>query len=72
MSLPRHFLELANEELGKTVQNFSQEVVDLMHDYSWPGNIREMKNIIKRAVLLATDEQITLECLPGEMVSAIE
>jgi len=66
-----HFLELANEELGKTVQNFSQDVVDLMHVYSWPGNIREMKNIIKRAVLLATDEQITLECLPVEMVSAI-
>ena len=66
-----HFLELANEELTKTVQNFSQEVVDLMHVYSWPGNIREMKNIIKRAVLLATDEQITLECLPVEMVSAI-
>jgi len=66
-----HFLELANEELGKTVQNFSQDVVDLMHVYSWPGNIREMKNVIKRAVLLATDEQITLECLPVEMVSAI-
>jgi two-component system response regulator HydG len=64
-----HFLELANEELGKTVQNFSQDVVDLMHVYSWPGNIREMKNVIKRAVLLATDEQITLECLPAEIVS---
>ena len=66
-----HFLDLANEELGKTVQNFSQDVVDLMHVYSWPGNIREMKNIVKRAVLLATDEQITLDCLPVEMVSAI-
>jgi two-component system, NtrC family, response regulator HydG len=66
-----HFLELANEELSKNVQIFSQDVVDLMHVYSWPGNIREMKNIIKRAVLLATDEQITLECLPVEMVSAI-
>ena len=66
-----HFLELANEELSKKVQNFSPEVIDLMHVYSWPGNIREMKNIIKRAVLLATDEQITTECLPTEMVSAL-
>jgi two-component system response regulator HydG len=66
-----HFLELANEELGKTVQSFSEEVIQLLHDYSWPGNIREMKNVIKRAVLLATDEQITLEGLPGEMVSSL-
>jgi len=66
-----HFLELANEELSKSVQNFSQDVIDLLHVYSWPGNIREMKNIIKRAVLLATDEQINTECLPSEMVTAL-
>lgn len=66
-----HFLELANEELSKSVQNFSQDVIDLLHVYSWPGNIREMKNIIKRAVLLATDEQITIDCLPAEMVTAL-
>ena len=66
-----HFLELANEELSKSVQNFSQDVIDLLHVYSWPGNIREMKNIIKRAVLLATDGQITIECLPAEMVTAL-
>jgi len=65
-----HFLELANEELGKTVQNFSEDVIDLMHIYSWPGNIREMKNIIKRAVLLATEEQITMDCLPAEIVAS--
>src|ERR1035437_498329 len=66
-----HFLELANGELNKSVKSFSPDVLDLLHSYSWPGNIREMKNVIKRAVLLASDEQITLECLPVEMVSAI-
>lgn len=65
-----HFLELANEELGKSVKSFSPDVLELMHSYSWPGNIREMKNVIKRAVLLASDNQITTEGLPVEMVSA--
>ena len=64
-----HFLELANGELGKSVKSFSTDVLDLMHSYSWPGNIREMKNVIKRAVLLASDDQITTEGLPVEMVS---
>jgi two-component system response regulator HydG len=62
-----YFLVRSNEELGKQVGSFSPEVRDMFHSYSWPGNIREMKNIIKRAVLLAPGKLIEKKHLPPEI-----
>lgn len=53
--LVEYFLQDANKELKKDVKSLSSEVMELFKNYSWPGNIRELKNIIKRAVLLAED-----------------
>lgn len=64
----RHFLELANKELNKTVESFSHEVLDIFLRYSWPGNFRELKNIIKRAVLLSNGPVIKIDTLPEEMI----
>jgi len=64
----RHFLDLSNHDLGKGVSGFSPSVKAIFYDYSWPGNIREMKNIIKRAVLLCNNEMIEPDHLPSEMV----
>ncbi|WP_020533500.1 sigma-54-dependent transcriptional regulator [Flexithrix dorotheae] len=64
-----HFLMLSNSELNKEVKGFSKEVLSKIHDYSWPGNLREMKNVIRRAVLLTTAEEVQLEALPSEIVS---
>ncbi|HOI33206.1 MAG TPA: helix-turn-helix domain-containing protein, partial [Bacteroidales bacterium] len=64
----RHFIELSNEELGKSVKFVSEEVMEILLGYEWPGNLRELKNTIKRAVLLATDDSIEKEALPEEMV----
>jgi two-component system response regulator HydG len=62
-----HFLEMANHDLEKEVQGFSQPVTDLFLTYDWPGNLREMKNIIKRSVLLTKGDIVLKEVLPQEM-----
>lgn len=63
-----HFLNLANDNLNKKVEGFDPEVVSIFQSYSWPGNLREMKNIIKRATLTATQAVITKNCLPDEII----
>jgi two-component system, NtrC family, response regulator HydG len=63
-----HFLELANQELEKSIITIDEAVIEKFMNYSWPGNIREMRNVIKRAVLLATGDVITLDLLPPEMM----
>lgn len=63
------FLEQANEELKKEILGFDNKATTIMLEYSWPGNIREVKNVIKRGVLLATTGLITPAELPIEMVN---
>ncbi len=70
MMFANHFLAQANNDLEKEVEGFDQEVTDLFKSYDWPGNLREMKNIIKRSVLLAKSNLIHLEVLPNEMLEA--
>lgn len=61
------FLSKANEELEKQIQGFEEDVIALFRNYEWPGNLREMKNIIKRSVLLERGSLISMEVLPPEM-----
>jgi two-component system response regulator HydG len=63
-----YFLDRSNEELSKHVSGFNPSVKAVFHEYSWPGNIREMKNVIKRAVLLCTSKEINEDCLPLEIL----
>lgn len=65
-----YFLEQANLELKKQVAGFDKEVTDKILNYNWPGNIREIKNTIRRAVLLAQGSVLTLSDLPPEMLSS--
>lgn len=62
-----HFLDKANEELGKQVAGFDDEVMRIFRTYSWPGNLREMRNIVKRATLLCMGSLISKACLPPEL-----
>jgi two-component system response regulator HydG len=64
-----HFLELANDQLEKNVLGFDDEVKDKLKDYYWHGNLREIQNVVKRAVLLSQGDIITLDCLPFEIIS---
>jgi two-component system response regulator HydG len=64
-----HFLQETNSELNRNITSFSDEVKDIFMNYSWPGNIRELKNMIKRAALLTKGEIIEVDALPEEMKS---
>nr|WKN37736.1 sigma-54 dependent transcriptional regulator [Tunicatimonas sp. TK19036] len=64
-----HFLMNSNRELNKSIQDFDEEVMRKMKDYYWHGNLRELHNVVKRSVLLAQGDTITLECLPNEIKS---
>lgn len=62
-----HFLAQANSDLKKTVEGFEPEVEAIFMEYHWPGNLREMRNVVKRATLLASGNKITLKEIPAEI-----
>jgi two-component system response regulator HydG len=63
-----HFLQKANQALGKSVLGFSKEVATIFSNYHWHGNLRELNNVIKRSVLLSTGDVINPDSLPPELV----
>ncbi|TRX60489.1 sigma-54-dependent Fis family transcriptional regulator [Fulvivirga sp. M361] len=63
-----HFLKVANDSLDKNVQSFSKATQDKLTSYYWHGNLRELQNVIKRAVLLCDQDVIKPEHLPEELV----
>ncbi|HUX54133.1 MAG TPA: sigma-54 dependent transcriptional regulator [Williamwhitmania sp.] len=63
-----HFLATANVELNRAVEGFSEEVMHVFTTYSWPGNLRELKNVVKRSVLLSKDPVVSIGNLPEELV----
>lgn len=63
-----HFLELANQNLQKNIKGFDSETTELLQSYPWPGNLRQMKNAVKYATLLATGQYITIKDLPHEIL----
>jgi len=71
LPLMDYFLEKCNQKLGKNVRQDDPRIRELFQRYSWPGNVREMENIIERLVLVAKENQITLEDIPGEIRYAL-
>ncbi|MGE5893194.1 MAG: sigma-54-dependent transcriptional regulator [bacterium] len=67
--LVRHYLAKYSQELRKQVKEIPEEVTMLMARYPWPGNIRELQNVIERAILIAENGLITPENLPEEIRS---
>ena len=53
--LAKRFLDLTNQELKKTVLGFSEPAIQALLDYPWPGNVRQLRSTIRRAVLLASE-----------------
>jgi two-component system response regulator HydG len=70
MHFAQHFLAKANHSLTKNVQGFSAAAADLITNYYWHGNLRELNNVVKRAVLLTLGDTIQLDSLPQEIVHA--
>lgn len=67
-----HFVELANKELGRNVKEIANDAKSLLLKYDWPGNLRELRNVIKRMVLLSPSSMATIESLPEEMTIAMD
>jgi DNA-binding NtrC family response regulator len=65
--LALHFLNLHAQRTGKLVTHLDPEAVEALVAYDWPGNIRELENVLERAVVLADGPSVTLEDLPIEM-----
>ncbi len=61
------FLKQSNEQLQKSVTGLSEDVQQIFRDYSWPGNLRELRNVIKRAVLITGEGEISREVIPLEI-----
>ncbi|HEY1006002.1 MAG TPA: sigma-54 dependent transcriptional regulator, partial [Sphingobacteriaceae bacterium] len=71
------FLKQANAELNRHVEGFSTEVTNCFLTYNWPGNVREIKNVVRRATLMSEGNLIQVKALPLEIstfdrVTAIE
>lgn len=67
MLFANHFLQQTNKELDKHVKGFTPEVEDIFKSYVWHGNLRELKNVIKRATLLSEGTMIEARYLPFEI-----
>ncbi|HSD63636.1 MAG TPA: sigma-54 dependent transcriptional regulator [Ignavibacteriaceae bacterium] len=66
--LAEHFLIKTVKSSPKNIKGFDDSVIALFESYDWPGNVREMENIVERAVTLAKGEIITLNELPAQFV----
>ncbi|HYG15953.1 MAG TPA: sigma-54 dependent transcriptional regulator [Bacteroidia bacterium] len=62
-----YFREMANKELNRKVTGFTGEVMDIFMRYDWPGNLRELKSVVKRSVLLSRQPVAGKETLPEDM-----
>jgi two-component system response regulator HydG len=69
MIFAKHFLKLTNDELNKNIKGFSPEVEAIFKTYIWPGNLRELKNVVKRATLLCDTDYIMPTVLPFEITN---
>ncbi len=64
------FLDALRKEFKKKIQGLSPESNQLLAGYPWPGNIRELRNVLERAFILCEGERIEIEHLPPELLSA--
>lgn len=65
--LANYFLERSKKRAGKPIKGFSEEAMEILENYNYPGNVRELENIVERAVALAQDEYIQPWDLPQDI-----
>ena len=67
--LVAHFLDRYAREMGKSISDIDSEVMEIFAVYQWPGNIRELQNVIKRSLTMATGTKLTSGDLPDALVT---
>ncbi|MFO7587268.1 MAG: sigma-54 dependent transcriptional regulator [Gemmatimonadota bacterium] len=65
--LVRHFVDVFKEKLGLGLEGVSPEAMKVLSSYAWPGNIRELENVIERAMVLCSGDRIEVDDLPGTL-----
>jgi DNA-binding NtrC family response regulator len=65
--LSKHFLEKYSDQTGRKVRGFTEHAMELMQRYQWPGNIRELENVVERAIVLGKGELIQASDLPAPL-----
>ncbi len=68
-ALIEHFAEVAADRTGVPCPSFSPEVMEAFAQYSWPGNLRELRNVVESMMLLADSDPIGLNALPSDLLS---
>ncbi len=71
-ALVEHFLQKFSRETGKEVTDVDDDVMNFFMRYPWPGNVREIENVIERAVVLAQGSTLTRDVIPPELFFAQE
>ena len=64
-SMANHFLTMYKQKIGRTIKQFSPKAMEALIAYHWPGNIRELMNVIERAILLCKSDTISIDDLPN-------
>jgi DNA-binding NtrC family response regulator len=67
IELAHHFLGHLNRSLGTEVTGFEPAVIDILNGYGWPGNARELRNVVERALILARDGMVGAHHLPADI-----
>ena len=67
--LIEYFVEFFNKKIGRNISNVSNKALNLLIDYDWPGNIRELKNVIEHMVIMSKGDVIGMQNLPTEIRS---
>jgi transcriptional regulator with GAF, ATPase, and Fis domain len=70
--LAGHFLKLHAQRSGKAVSHVDDDALSILKSYAWPGNIRQLENVIERAIVVAEGNSITTDDLPVELLEATE
>ena len=64
-----HFIKKASSRIGKNIEKLDSEALNILLNYPWPGNIRELQNVIEHAIILSSSPVINKELLPAELIS---
>jgi two-component system, NtrC family, response regulator AtoC len=68
--LAQHFLQRANDRIGRTIRRIHPDTLKLLASYDWPGNVRELENSVEHAAVLCDGEEILPRDLPGRFAEA--
>jgi len=69
--LVNHFVKTFNDKLGKNIKGVSKIALKYLYDYDWPGNIRELENLLERCIILTDSDTIDVDILPQAITNQI-